>query len=68
MIMRIKELRVAAGVTQGALAIGMSVNQNTISQWEHEISLPRTRQLPDLARLLGVNINELFAETDTEAS
>lgn len=68
MIMRIKELRVAAGITQDELAIGMSVNQNSVSQWEHEISLPRTRQLPDLARLLGVNINELFAETDTEAS
>lgn len=68
MIMRIKELRVAAGITQGELAIGMSVNQNTISQWEHEVVLPRTRQLPDLARLLGVSINELFAEADTEAS
>lgn len=68
MIMRIKELRVAAGITQDELAIGMSVNQNSVSQWEHEISLPRTRQLPDLARLLGVSINELFAEADTEAS
>lgn len=68
MIMRIKELRVAAGITQGELAIGMSVNQNTISQWEHEVVLPRTRQLPDLARLLSVSINELFAETETEAS
>lgn len=68
MIMRIKELRVAAGITQDELAIGMSVNQNSVSQWEHEISLPRTRQLPDLARLLGVSINELFVEADTEAS
>lgn len=68
MIMRIKELRIAAGVTQGELAIGMSVSQNTISQWEHEVALPRTRQLPDLARLLGVSINELFVEAGTEAS
>lgn len=68
MIMRIKELRVAAGMTQGELAAGMGVNQNTISQWEHEVVLPRTRQLPELARLLGVSFNELFAETATEAS
>lgn len=67
MIMRIKELRVAAGMTQGELAAGMGVNQNTISQWEHEVVLPRTRQLPELARLLGVNFNELFANADTEA-
>lgn len=67
MIMRIEELRVAAGMTQGELAAGMGVNQNTISQWEHEVVLPRTRQLPELARLLGVSFNEMFVEVDTEA-
>ena len=60
MVMRIKELRRSAKITQSNLALKMGVAQNCISQWESEVSLPRTRQLPDLARVLGCSIDELF--------
>lgn len=60
MVMRIRELRQGADITQAALAAEMGVAQNCVSQWETEVALPRTRQLPDLARLLGVTISDLF--------
>lgn len=59
-VMRIKELRKQAGFTQASLAEAMGVTQTIASDWEHEVYLPRTRQLPDLARLFGVTINDLF--------
>lgn len=60
MIMRIKELRKQANKTQMQLAVEMGVAQNCVSGWETEVALPRTRQLPDLAKALGCSIDELF--------
>ena len=60
MIMRIKELRRKAEINQQQLALEMGVAQNCVSQWETEVALPRTRQLPRLAQVLGCTINELF--------
>ena len=45
----------------------MGVEQNTISNWENEVYLPRTRQLPELARLLNCSINDLFVSAEAEA-
>lgn len=64
MIMRIKDLRIESKMSQAELANGMGVLQNTVSQWESEVALPRTRQLPDLAKLLGCTISDLFAEPE----
>ncbi len=60
MVMRIKELRCAANMTQAELSAAMGVARNGISQWETEVALPRTRQLPQLAQVLGCSIDELF--------
>lgn len=62
MIMRIRELRIGSGLSQATLAASCGVSQSIVSQWETEVALPRTRQLPDLARVLGCSINELFEE------
>lgn len=59
-VMRIRELRKQAGFTQATLAEAMGVTQTIASDWENEVYLPRTRQLPDLAKLFGVTINDLF--------
>lgn len=58
--MRIKELRKQANKTQMQLAAEMGVAQSCVSGWETEVALPRTRQLPELARVLGCSIDELF--------
>lgn len=60
MIMRIKELREAAELTQIQLACSMGVAQSTVCQWELETALPRVRQLPLLANVLSVGISDLF--------
>lgn len=65
MVMRIRELRRAAGMTQTQLADSMGVTQNAVSSWETEVALPRARQLPELAKLFGCTIDELFCEYHT---
>lgn len=65
MLMRIKELREAAGLTQQELANEMGMVQTAISAWETEATIPRTRQLPVLARLLGCSIDDLFYPDNT---
>ena len=65
MIMRIRELREAVEMTQQQLADSMGVMQNAVSNWEHEVSLPRARQLPLLAQLLRCQIDDLFQEYNT---
>lgn len=62
MVMRIKELRSACGLTQCQLADKMGVCQNCISGWESEVALPRARDIPRLAAVLGCSIGDLFEE------
>ena len=59
-IMRIREIRESHNMPQVKLADNMGVTQSVISNWETGVALPRTRQLPDLARVLGCSIDELF--------
>lgn len=66
MIMRIRALREACGIQQRELANEMGVLQSAVSNWESETALPRSRQLPQLARLLGCTIDELFVDDERE--
>ena len=59
MVMRVKELRMRAGLTQTGLATQMGVGQNSVSNWETETVLPKTRELPQLAKLLGCSMPAL---------
>ena len=38
----------------------MGVGQTTVSMWENEAALPKARQIPLLAEVLGVPIGDLF--------
>lgn len=67
MVLRVKELRVAAGMTQSSLAAEMGVNQPTVSNWEAEVCLPKARELPRLAKVLGCTISELYAQDENTA-
>lgn len=66
MIMRIKALRKASGLTQTQLATKLGLSQNSLSQWETEVVLPRARDLPRLAEVLGCTIDELFESPNGE--
>lgn len=60
MVMRIKELREAANLQQKQVAERMGVLQSAVSNWETEVALPKARQLPRLAQVLGCSIDDLF--------
>ena len=55
-------------LTQQQVADSMGVLQSAVSNWESEVALPRARQLPLLARVLGCSIDELFAQEPEAAS
>lgn len=62
MVMRIKELREQQKMKQVDLAAQMGVSQSTVAEWDKEIYLPKTRQLPRLAEVLECSIDDLFAQ------
>lgn len=64
MVMRIKELREAADLQQKQVAECMGVLQTAVSNWETEVALPRARQLPLLAQVLGCSIGDLFVPVE----
>ncbi len=68
MVMKIKGLREAAGLSQLQVADSMGVVQSAVSSWESEVALPKARQLPLLARVLGCTIDDLYEDTETGES
>ena len=56
----IKELRRAHGMTQAALAAKMNISDKAVSKWERGLGCPDVSLLPELSRLLGVNLEELL--------
>ena len=64
MYMRIRSLREQKNMTQSDLAESMGVVRNAVTNWETEVTLPRVRDLPLLAKGLGVPIGELFEDPD----
>lgn len=61
-IMTIQSMRMAAGLSEVDLATKMGVTRKTICEWESELYLPKTRQLPELADVLECSIDELFVD------
>lgn len=68
MVMRIKALREAQGLSQKQLATSMGVVQSAVANWERETYLPKARDLPTLACALGCEINDLFVNDCEEVS
>lgn len=58
--MNIKSLRIKNKLTQAQLAESIDVDQTAVSQWEAGKSMPATAKLPELARILGCTIDDLF--------
>ena len=67
-VMRIQELRIKAGMTQASLGSAMGFAQCVISEWERETYLPKSRDLPLLARVLNCEISDLFVSECEEVS
>ena len=57
---RIARLRLECGMTQERLAMKMGVTAQAVSKWENDLSAPDISLLPELARTLGVTVDELL--------
>lgn len=56
----IKEARKKRGLTQIEMAKMMGEKQSTISMWETGSNIPRASKLPQIAKILGCTVDELF--------
>ena len=61
---RIKQLRLAASMTQEQLASRLGVSAQAVSKWESGTNMPDILLLPELSVIFGVSIDELFDMTD----
>lgn len=57
---KIKQLRLKAGLTQEQLAGKLGISAQSVSKWENAVTMPDVAILPTLAGELGVSIDELF--------
>ena len=65
--MRIREMRIKAGLSQKELAEKMNVAQPSVHSWETNTKEPAAGRLPALAAALGCSIDELFREPEQTA-
>lgn len=61
---KIAELRKLSGMKQDELAEKLGVTPQAVSKWENGASAPDISQLPKIASIFGVTIDELFARVD----
>ena len=64
----LKELRLAAKITQSGLAEKLNLHPQTVSKWERGLSEPDIAQLGDLAAALGITLERLLGKEDPEQS
>ena len=57
---RLRELRLAGGMSQAQLAEKMNVTRQTISSWERGKSYPDIGSLTHLAEVLGVEVQDIL--------
>ena len=56
----IRRLRTARGMTQRELAHHLLVSTQAVSKWENDRAFPDLVLLPDIAKMFGVSLDELF--------
>lgn len=55
-------------MTQKELADKLNVDQTAVSQWERGEAMPRADKLPEIAKILGCTIDDLFEDDSDEVS
>lgn len=60
----VRSLRVAAGLSQGELALRVRVAREAISNWERGKHMPNAVNLEDLARALGTTVATIESADD----
>ena len=57
---KVREIRIAKGMTQEELAAIMGTSQAAVGMWETGARMPRADKLPKLAEVLGCSVADLF--------
>jgi len=57
----ISSKRKEKNITQSELAEKLNITDRAISKWENGICLPDASNMPDLCKILDININDLFS-------
>lgn len=65
-MLRIRELRLAAGLSQGKVSRPLGLDPANVSSWECGRTMPDARHLPKLAKVLGCTIDDLYTEEARE--
>ena len=60
--MSIKTVRESKNLTQQYIANELGISRTSVAMWETGEAMPRAYRLPELAKILGCTIDELFAE------
>jgi putative transcriptional regulator len=63
---RVRELRSARGLSQGELAVALSVSRQTINSIEQDRYSPSLRLAIALARFFDLSVEEIFAANHQE--
>ena len=67
--MLIKEYRMANGLTQTQLATLLGYRSSTIiTMWESGERRPPSNKLPELAKILGCSIDDLYKENTAQSA
>ena len=64
---RLATLRKAAGLSQTELAKAIRVPQQTVAYWETCATPPRSDVLPQMAKILGVRVEDILGDTPINA-
>ena len=62
----IKTIRKAKGLSQEELAVKLNVVRQTVSKWEHGLSVPDSEMLVSLSEVLETPVSTLLGETVIE--
>lgn len=62
--MRLKDARIAAGLSTVEVANALGVSKAAVCQWEAGVYLPRVARLSELAKLYGCTVDELLKKEE----
>ena len=65
--LRIAALRAERNMKQNELAERLGISAQAVSKWENDVSAPDISILPELARVLGVTVDELLTGEKRDA-
>ena len=60
--MRMKDLRISAGLSQKQLAELINIKRCNVTKWETGVTHPRAELLPKIAKVLNCSIDELLSD------